>query len=110
MTIHQSSDGGPERPSHDEPLCGEEEFAQEVHELVADEAPRVFALVEEYGERVDGWIVAWGMAFEDHVEVVGMNGLRLHTTSAQRAQRAFGRRRTIRLVWTDPARQPAQVG
>lgn len=106
MTIHQGSDGGGARPSHPEPLCSsEEEFAQEVRELVADEAPRVFALVEEYGERVDGWIVAWGMAFQDCVEVVGVNGLHLRVASAERAQRAFFRRGTIRLVWTGPAHQ-----
>ncbi|MGH3822609.1 MAG: hypothetical protein ACRDRA_07180 [Pseudonocardiaceae bacterium] len=100
MTIHDSGNDGRERPGLEEPLCSEEEFAQEVRELVADEAPRVFALVEEYGERVDGRIVAWGMAFQDGTEVVGVNGLHLRVASAERAQRAFSRRRTIRLVWT----------
>jgi len=82
-------------------LGTEEEFAQEVAELVADEAPRVFALVEERGERVDGWILAWGMAFDDHAEVVSVHrGLRGSFPSAQRARRAFSRRAKIRLVWT----------
>ncbi|MGH3887841.1 MAG: hypothetical protein ACRDSZ_14975 [Pseudonocardiaceae bacterium] len=84
-----------------EPLCSEQEFAQEVRELVAAEAPQVFALVEEYGERVDGRIVAWGMAFDDCAEVVSVNGgLHMSLASPERAHRAFSRRRKIRLVWT----------
>ena len=79
----------------------EEEFAQEVAELVADEAPRLFALVQEYGERVDGRVIAWGMAFDDHVEIVSLgHGLRGSFPSAERARRAFSRRAKIRLVWT----------
>ena len=38
-----------------------EEFAELVSELVADEAPRVFALVEECGHRFDAWIIARDM-------------------------------------------------
>ncbi|MGH3903751.1 MAG: hypothetical protein ACRDTE_06125 [Pseudonocardiaceae bacterium] len=122
MTIHKgSNDGladleplGSEEPwSNEEPLCSEEEFAEEVRELVADEAPQVFALVEEVGERANGRVVAWGMAFDDCVEVVGVSGgLRASLTSAERAQRVFARHRKIRLVWTSPAatRQPQQVG
>ena len=85
----------------------EEEFAQEVAELVADEAPRVFALVQEYGERVDGRVIAWGMAFDDHAEVVGVHRrLRGSFTSAERARRAFSRRAKIRLVWVDAETAP----
>ena len=97
MTSHDHSNAA---PGDLEPLCGEEEFAQEVRELVADEAPRVFALVEEYGERVDGRIVAWGMAFNDCAEVVSVDGgLHLSLASPERAHRVFSRRRKIRLVW-----------
>ncbi|MCA1671371.1 MAG: hypothetical protein LC799_03935 [Actinobacteria bacterium] len=46
------------RPGH-APLCGEAEFTELVGELVADEAPRLFAVVQEYGTRVDGRIVVW---------------------------------------------------
>ncbi|MGH3775113.1 MAG: hypothetical protein ACRDRR_05145 [Pseudonocardiaceae bacterium] len=98
MTSHDHSKA---TPVDLEPLCSEEEFAHEVRELVADEAPQVFALVEEYGKRVDGRIVAWGMTFDDHVEVVSVNGgLHVSLASPERAQRAFSRRRKIRLVWT----------
>ena len=112
MTIHEGSDDravdpkprDSKEPSAHEPPCSEEEFAEEVRELVAADAPQVFALVEEYGERVDGWIVAWGMAFDDHVDVLGVNGgLHASLPSVERVHRVFSRRRKIRLVWTSPA-------
>jgi hypothetical protein len=88
------------------PLCGEAEFAQEVAELVADEAPRLFAVVQEYGERVDGRIAAWGMAFEDHATVCAVDRpLRLTLRAPERALRAFshGPYITARLIWVNPA-------
>lgn len=87
------------------PLCGEAEFTELVDEMVTDEAPRLFAVVQVYGERVDGQIAAWGMAFEDHAEVVSVDGLtRLSLCSPERAVRRFGRRPdvTARLVWVNP--------
>lgn len=56
------------------PLCDETEFAELIDQMVAENAPRVFAVVQELGDRVDGWIAAWGMAFEDRVEVIGSDG------------------------------------
>lgn len=41
------------------PGCDEEEFAQLAEELVADYAPRLFALIAEVGERVNGHLTAW---------------------------------------------------
>ncbi|MGH3924912.1 MAG: hypothetical protein ACRDTT_18965, partial [Pseudonocardiaceae bacterium] len=108
MTSHDHSNAA---PVDLEPLCSEEEFAQEVRELVADEAPQVFALVEEYGERVDGRIVAWGMAFDDRAEVVSVNGgLHMSLASPERAHRAFSRRRKIRLVRTSHGSGREQQG
>ncbi|MBV9010743.1 MAG: hypothetical protein JO272_01620 [Pseudonocardiales bacterium] len=98
MTLHEGSNDTPQGDA--EPLLSEEEFAEEVRALVADEAPQVFALVEEYGERLNGWIAAWGMAFDDHVEVVSVNGaLRMTFDSIADVQRRFSRRGKIRLVW-----------
>lgn len=75
-----------------------------VDELVIDTAPRLFALVEESGELVDGWVAAWGMQFEDHVEVVAAGrGLRLSVASAELARKMFSRLGTMRLVWCPPA-------
>jgi hypothetical protein len=68
------------------PLCGREEFAELLGGMVADGAPRLFAVVQEYGDRVDGRIAAWGMAFEDRAEVVGVDGFRpARVTSPDRA-------------------------
>jgi hypothetical protein len=90
------------------PLCDEAEFTQEIAELVADEAPRMFAVVQEYGERVDGQIVAWGMALEDRAEVVRIDGhRRLSLRSPEGAVRAFSLRPhiTARVVWVNPEAQ-----
>jgi hypothetical protein len=95
------------------PLCDEAEFAQEIAELVADEAPRLFAVVQEYGERADGWIAAWGMAFENCAKVVGVDrGLHLNLRSPERAVRAFshGPHITARLVWINPVDGEAPSG
>ncbi len=98
MTTRSAATGVVELP----PLGTEQEFAQLVGELVTNEAPRLFALVEEHGERADGWLLAWGMAFDDHVEVVGIDGgLRGTFPSAERARWVFSRRVKVRLVWVD---------
>ena len=52
-------------PSELAPLCDEAEFNELVDELVADEAPRLFAVMQVYGEQVDGRIAAWGTRTRD---------------------------------------------
>ncbi len=87
------------------PLCGETEFAELIEEMVAECAPRVFAVVQELGDRVDGWIAGWGMAFDDHVEVIGTDGgVRLSVGTAERALLGFGRCPgiTARVIWVEP--------
>lgn len=83
----------------------EAEFAELATGLVTDEAPRLFALLEEVGDREDGWIVAWGMAFAEHAHLVGVNGLANHLLldSAEQARQLLGRRAKIRLIWVPPA-------
>ena len=66
----ESAQAGPDTLA---PLCDEVEFAELVDELVAEDAPRLFAVLQEYGERADGRIAAWGMAFPDHADVVGVD-------------------------------------
>ncbi len=78
----------------------EEDFATLVDQLVADSAPHLFALVEEYGQREDGWVVAWGMQFENRAEVVTEgDGPRLNVGSAERASQILSPVGTLRLVW-----------
>lgn len=95
----------PVDPTELPPFGTEEEFAAELADLVAGERPRLFALCEEIGDRVDGWVVAWGLAFEDQAEVIGTDdGIRATCRSAETALRMLGRRRRLRLLWSDPKR------
>ncbi|WP_258175058.1 hypothetical protein [Actinopolyspora mortivallis] len=73
-------------------------------ELVSENAPRVFAVVQEYGLRVDARIAAWGIAFEDRAEVVAVEeNLRMRVSSPEAAVRFFhlGTRVRARLVWPE---------
>lgn len=84
------------------PMCDEKRFAAILAEMVAEKAPRLFAVVQEYGERVDGRIAAWGMAFDDHVEVSGVDGdVRMSLSGPERALHVYrrGSHITPRLVW-----------
>ncbi len=52
----------------------DEEFAGFVVGLAQDVAPRLFAIVEEYGEREDAEVAAYGLAFADHADVNSVEG------------------------------------
>jgi hypothetical protein len=83
----------------------QQEFDELVAEMVAVEAPRLFAVVREYGERLDGELAAWGMAFDDHVEVVSIGGhRRMSLCSPERAVFFFGLGPdvTAHLIWVSP--------
>jgi hypothetical protein len=91
-------------PTGQEPVGDAETFTALVDCMVADQAPRLFAVVQEYGERVDCGIVAWGMAFDDHADVVGIGGVQLSTRSPESALARFvrGTHITPHLVWVNP--------
>jgi hypothetical protein len=99
-------------PSGLTPLCDEPEFAAILEEMVADKAPRLFAVVQEYGERVDARIAAWGLAFPDHAEVVSVEHTqRMSLQAPENALRLFrlGSHVRARLVWFNPdAATPAK--
>ena len=62
-------------------------------------------MVQEYGERVDGRIAAWGLAFEDYADVIGLDhSTYLGLRSPERAIRLFSRHPhiTARLTWAHP--------
>ncbi|MCX2729861.1 hypothetical protein OOZ19_06390 [Saccharopolyspora sp. NFXS83] len=92
-------------PTGMRPLCDERMFSEIMAGIVADSVPRVFAVVQEYGERVDGRIAAWGLALDDHVQVVSVLG-RAHSTAptAEDCLREyrFGTHIRPRIVWYDP--------
>jgi hypothetical protein len=80
------------------------QFAAEVERLVAQGAPRVFAVVQEYGERVDARVAAWGFDFGDHSEVIPVDGaVQIRSEAPEAALGAFqaGRHVRARLVWVD---------
>jgi hypothetical protein len=98
----------------------EEVFSDEINKMVAEDAPRLFALCEEIGVRVDAGIVSWGLSFEDdHAELVhGIHNPRSRTTvichSAERAREWFEFHSkkvgcAIRLVWVDQAQEQVKA-
>lgn len=101
-------------PTGRPPMCDEEMFASILDVMVADEAPRVFAIVQEYGERVDARIAAWGISFEERAVAFGTEGTIMKLQSAENALRGFGfgTHITPRLVWVNPdvATPPAIEG
>lgn len=100
------------RESTSSPLCAEAVFASVLDRMVADSAPHLFAIVAEYGDRVDAAIAAWGMAFDDRAELVATErGLRLTMPTPYEALAVFslGSHIRTRVVWFDPeARTPAE--
>lgn len=91
-----------------QPLGTPEEFHQLLVELARDYAPRRFAICEEYGDRVDGRVAAWGMAFDERAVVYGDGGdLTGRFRTADSAVRLFSRGgRQQRLVWIDQPPTP----
>jgi hypothetical protein len=100
-------------PSGRPPLGSEDEFAAILDGMVAANAPRRFAVVQEYGDRVDARIAGWGIAFDDHADVIGEgNVVHFGVPSPEDVLRCFrfGTRVTPRLVWVDPAEPEVSSG
>jgi hypothetical protein len=94
------------------PLCGPEEFARLVTEMVTDDAPRVFAVVQEYGDRIDARIAAWGLAHAGHVDVIGLNGaIHLGAAGPETVLHRYDRRAdtTAHVIWPS-ASEPELAG
>jgi hypothetical protein len=99
-------------PADRKPICDEAEFSELLDEMVAEDAPRVFAVIQEYGDRVDAHIAAWGMAFDDHAVVASADGERFQTlTKPEHAVRLYtrGTRVSSRLVWVYPSTEEDRV-
>ncbi|MFI9010713.1 hypothetical protein ACIGNX_26100 [Actinosynnema sp. NPDC053489] len=84
----------------------EQEFTELVREVAHEEAPRLFAIVEEHGEREGVRVAGYGVEFEDRAEVSAVEGgFHLSSQSAESARTVFeissrsaGTRRA-HLVW-----------
>ena len=86
-----------------------EEFDLVVRGLVTHHAPRVFAVVEEFGTRQDARIAAWGMAHDTRTDVVGVDvGYVLAAGSPESAAVILGHGTDLatRVVWVDPTDEP----
>ena len=89
-------------PSDLPPLYDPAEFTDLVNGMVTDHAPRVFAVVEEYGNRVDAKVVGWGLAYDDHADVIGVHGaVHLGVAAPDKVLTRFGwgDRLTAHIVW-----------
>jgi hypothetical protein len=89
-------------PAGIEPLCGKEEFAELLAGMVADNVPKIFAIVHEYGDRVDACCAGWGLYFDDRAYVVSSDGqLRCSARNPEDILHVFGFGTHVkpRLVW-----------
>ncbi|NHD17602.1 MULTISPECIES: hypothetical protein [unclassified Actinopolyspora] len=82
------------------PLGTREEFMAQLQGVVTENAPGLFALCEEIGDRHDAVIHYWGMAHEDRTDLIGTEGtLHLGFRDAATARQRLACRRTLHLVW-----------
>ncbi|MCE6993935.1 hypothetical protein LZG04_03785 [Saccharothrix sp. S26] len=84
MTVTLVDDEGGAKPVS---LFDDPKVVREVQEFVDDQAPRVFAVVQEtFGPPEDLQIVAWGITTKKGVEVIGVHGgMRMGLQSAENA-------------------------
>lgn len=85
-------------------LGSEAEFTAHLNRLVRVNLPRVFAVVQVYGERVDRCIAGWGLDFGDHAEVISTDRtVRMGLNSPEEAMPGFryGTHIRPRIVWAD---------
>ncbi|MGH3564436.1 MAG: hypothetical protein ACRDRH_00070 [Pseudonocardia sp.] len=87
------------------PFCSAQEFAAITENMVADQAPRLFAVVQVYGEHLDARVAAWGLSFEDHADVVSVEStVTMSLRAPENALRMFhvGSHVRAHLVWFNP--------
>ncbi|SMD13534.1 hypothetical protein SAMN05661093_04874 [Kibdelosporangium aridum] len=75
-----------------------------VADMVADHAPRRFAVVLEYGEQVDARIVAWGLELDDGAYMATVDGKNQYAMASPESALKYVSARpntTPHLVWVD---------
>lgn len=84
-----------------EPSWDANRFTTHLRGLAQHDAPRLFAVGLEYGEREDAEVAAYGMAFQDHTEVITLDGThRVRTIRPEDALRHFHEEDvTAHVVW-----------
>lgn len=88
-----------------------------MRELAVAEAPRLFALMAEYGEGEDARVAGYGLAYADRADVNSVEGdFQLHSQSAESARTLFeissksAGVRQVHVVWLDQTTTAAQQG
>jgi hypothetical protein len=86
------------------PLNYNEAFAKLLTKYVTYAAPRLFALCQDpFDEDAEGWVFAWGAAFDDSAVLFSPNGKFTGTfNSADSALDLFSHTQDLCLVWVDP--------
>jgi hypothetical protein len=80
-----------------------EKFDQTLTKYVTYAAPRLFALCQDPNKHDEGWIFAWGAAFDDSAVVFSPNKkLTGIFSSADSALDLFSRTQKLWLFWVDP--------
>lgn len=82
------------------------DFTTAVAEMVADQAPRLFAVVLEYGEQTDARIAAWGMALDDGAYMTTADGKNQYALAEPDNALRYVRSHTNitpHLVWATPS-------
>ena len=97
-------------PTHTERTADvEETFTALMHEVAREDAPRLFAIVEEYGEGEDARVAAYGLAYADRAESNSVEGdFRLSSECAENVRTwyeisADETVQRVHLVWLDVA-------
>jgi hypothetical protein len=92
-------------------LFSPESYEQAVREMVDELAPRRFAIVQDLGDHFDGRVAAWGIAFDDRVEIVDtQSSSSMSLTSPDTALRQYARPpRITSRVMDRPGMNPVQA-
>ncbi|MEU4740668.1 hypothetical protein AB0G02_09385 [Actinosynnema sp. NPDC023658] len=85
-------------------------FGDHMLDIAREEAPRTFAIVEEWGDQHAVRVAGYGLAFDDRVDVNSVEGdFRLSSQSPESALAMFGVStgladiKQLHLVWLDGA-------
>ncbi|CAM3994312.1 hypothetical protein KIPE111705_35230 [Kibdelosporangium persicum] len=82
------------------------DFTTAVAEMVTEHAPRLFAVVLEYGEQTDARVAAWGMTLEDGAYMITADGKNQYVLAEPENALRYVRRHTNitpHLVWAAPS-------
>jgi hypothetical protein len=93
-----------------EPSMSEQTYAAIMDELVHESAPSRFAVVQDYGTRVDGRVAAYGIATTEGATVIDDGGV-LSLRDADSSALIYARppHVTARVVWIDAEPQVDQA-